>query len=1428
MIISKKNINFIIHVSDVHIMKNRLDEFKAVFDELYKSVKKNNKKLDECLIVCTGDVFDSRPSPEEQILCKDFFRNLSELCDVVVIPGNHDMVSRSNQTMENHLSCALYGLKTENNVYMLGDRGEYVFGNIIFGYTEHQDESIYEIESKEKKKVKIALWHGTINGCTIDSSSRELTGQFNNDSFKSYDYVLLGDIHKFQYLNKKKTMWYPGSTLQLNHGESLNNHGYILLDLKSKESKLVELKNDYGFVTVHVKNNKKTKDIVKIPKNVYLRIIYENSDQETITSIYNKIKEKHNVISYVSMKKENQIEHFEDDKDDKESDETVSDRLIEYIKKNNIEKLSDDDIDKMEEIIKEKVKEIGYKYDNDVKNIKLKGMYFSNFTVYGEKNYVDFSDMKGKIINLTGRNGIGKSSIIQALIYGLYGVRESKQVSKEDYINMSKLKMEIIINLEVNGIDYKIHRSNFFRGKKRDRTNCVQNVTLYKNGKDISGKSLPDIGKQIENLIGSYDNFVNIAIMEQKYQKKFVDQDEGKRVENILKVLKFDVYDLIGNKVEEETKLLKARMKDDEDRLYTYDKTGKKKQIVGDMEKIKIEEKDELDQKLLDVIDKEENERDRLDEINRKKIEIELKTNGLKKLSDMRDYEKKNDEINKKNKKKIEEKIKKDMKLRELKKEMDEIKKIIENINDKKMKLKHNKFMKEKENKMKEINNEINKLLLEIVKVDIVSKTKDELLSERNNKLSEYDEMKNRVQKIKKEMIQLEKNTITSDDMKTKKNKYDEYNKKMIEIEKQISFLELNMNEKRKKIIRKKGEYDKYEDVYKKHNKKLEKEIKEDQILLNDKINKIKELKKGIINILEVYSENLDEKYDKYLDIENEEKEKSKEYEKSNKILDEYLNHMKVIKTHEYNEECEVCMKNKLTQDVISTKEKIKEYKKITETHKGGLDNINKRMVKMKKYQTEYDQRNKDKIQNDEIESEIKALESEIKVEKQKIENNKKTMENENSINNSRRNEYELIEKDMEKMKKELIKIENDKDKTNKLYKNYIDYEKIEENMRVHKLKLLENNNELELIGKTEEINKMQIKKIEDDIEKLNKISEIVKNNKTIEKKIQEKKNEYEKYSKSKDDEYDEYTKNKERGQNLEIEIMNMTVNIGEINNEIKELTVEIEKNKEIIRDWKKNQELLNMIDEIKTEYNEQNKIINKIIEEKGLIMRETGKVDSELKTIKVMKEKYKDKLEKFKLMDILRDVIRGGFIDKILSNTVIPKMCDNINAILTSFVNFKIEMEYDNKKIYIHKKDKNGVLSNAIQLSGYESLIFECAYRLFINKSNKIQRINCMCCDEIFSFMDETSISKIPNLFNFMRKLYDFVIIVSHDEKIQAYTDDNLKITNDGVCSKVCNNEDKLKLLLDKMKIGDSDDEPKKKTKNTKEYKKKNKEKVK
>ena len=61
--------------------------------------------------------------------------------------------------------------------------------------------------------INIALFHGAVWGSKTDIDW-EIEGDVTVDLFESFDFSLLGDIHRRQFLNTSKTIAYCGSTIQ--------------------------------------------------------------------------------------------------------------------------------------------------------------------------------------------------------------------------------------------------------------------------------------------------------------------------------------------------------------------------------------------------------------------------------------------------------------------------------------------------------------------------------------------------------------------------------------------------------------------------------------------------------------------------------------------------------------------------------------------------------------------------------------------------------------------------------------------------------------------------------------------------------------------------------------------------------------------------------------------------------------------------------------------------------------------------------------------------------------------------------------------------------------------------------------------------------------------------------------------------------------
>ena len=195
-------IDQIYHVSDVHIRNLiRHDEYKLVFNNLFDEIKKNTKNT---LICVSGDIAHAKTdiSPELINMMNYFFSSLADIAPTIVITGNHDC-NLNNTTRLDTLSPILE-LMNHPNLHYLKDTGVYTVNNIDFVVFSVFDVNTIDLSQLitycNPNHIKIALYHGLVNGATTDKGFSIDDFFINTQTFDGFDYAFLGDIHKLQVL----------------------------------------------------------------------------------------------------------------------------------------------------------------------------------------------------------------------------------------------------------------------------------------------------------------------------------------------------------------------------------------------------------------------------------------------------------------------------------------------------------------------------------------------------------------------------------------------------------------------------------------------------------------------------------------------------------------------------------------------------------------------------------------------------------------------------------------------------------------------------------------------------------------------------------------------------------------------------------------------------------------------------------------------------------------------------------------------------------------------------------------------------------------------------------------------------------------------------------------------------------------------------
>lgn len=198
---SIKNVDQIFHISDIHIRPyKRHDEYKQVFKTLYASIK--SKRTPNSIIAILGDIVHAKTemTPELIDIVSDFFNNLADICPTLVVPGNHD-ANLNNKNRMDAISPILKNIKNKN-IFFLKETGVYKFADLYFVNISVFENKPLDLTSIKNLKPKIALFHGVVDEAINKFGFHFRNEKINKDVFNNYDLVLLGDIHKYQILQK--------------------------------------------------------------------------------------------------------------------------------------------------------------------------------------------------------------------------------------------------------------------------------------------------------------------------------------------------------------------------------------------------------------------------------------------------------------------------------------------------------------------------------------------------------------------------------------------------------------------------------------------------------------------------------------------------------------------------------------------------------------------------------------------------------------------------------------------------------------------------------------------------------------------------------------------------------------------------------------------------------------------------------------------------------------------------------------------------------------------------------------------------------------------------------------------------------------------------------------------------------------------------
>ena len=543
------------HISDTHIKNLKYHyEYRVIFEQLYEKLRE--EKVD--YIVHCGDVAHTKTqiSPEYVEMCSQFFENLADIAPTYAILGNHDG-NLKNSSRQDALT-PIFNALNHPNLHLLKDSGETVIDDTFCLNVLSVFDRDRWAKPTDDGKINIALYHGSISNCKTDINWTMTYGEDELSIFDDFDFAMLGDIHRRQFLDEAGRVWYAGSTVQQNHGET-NDKGILIWKIESKDDWEIEphvFVNPKPFVTLELTAKGRMPRNATVPPGARLRIVSNNNLPLNVMKRAMDIAKhrfKPEVVTFLNRAagERGDVSELTDTlKTENLRDINIQEELIdEYLRDYQVDAST-----------LEKVYELNRKYkkavedNNDISrnvNWKLTNFEFDNLFNYGEGNNVRFDELNG-ITGIFGKNFSGKSSIIDAVLWTLFNTTSKNERKNLNVINQNRESCRGRITIDVGHLTYTVERTaekyiKRLKGEETTEAKTDLNFEVYDQAANtttsLNGLSRIHTDANIRKHFGECEDFLISSMASQHGALAFIDEGSTRRKEIIAKFLDLEIFE---------------------------------------------------------------------------------------------------------------------------------------------------------------------------------------------------------------------------------------------------------------------------------------------------------------------------------------------------------------------------------------------------------------------------------------------------------------------------------------------------------------------------------------------------------------------------------------------------------------------------------------------------------------------------------------------------------------------------------------------------------------------------------------------------------------------------------------------------------------------------------------------------------------------